>query len=57
VAALETPFRDFFEKTHRSALEGKVDIPPSWAYTWYGSFMNFEKGYFMDHLVNDPALR
>lgn len=33
--ALETPFRAYFERTYRGVLEGAVDIPPTWAYTWY----------------------
>lgn len=33
--ALERPFRDYFEKTHRAELTGEIDIPPTWAYTWF----------------------
>jgi len=33
--ALEKPYMTFFEETHRSDLEGHIDIPPEWAYTWF----------------------
>jgi len=33
--ALKKPYMTFFEETHRADLEGHIDIPPSWAYTWY----------------------
>ena len=50
---LEKPFRAFFEETHRELLEGEIDIPPTWAYTWYE--WRVERG-DVKSLVNDPSL-
>lgn len=37
--ALEQPYRDFFEKTHRDVLEGEVDIKAYWQQLWYDFYV------------------
>jgi hypothetical protein len=54
--ALERRFRDYFEVTHRAELTGEIDIPPTWAYTWFDKIARREPAKVREWAAN-PMLR
>lgn len=48
----ERPFRDYFEVAHRAELADEIDIPPTWAYTWFDKIARREPAKIREWAAN-----